>query len=161
MRIVSGLLLAAALVCPLPVLAESIAYDTASIEIAVPANWKSSRDAATVTIEAPDKAMSVVFRALPSKNQDKAIAEVEEALDKAVGKVKWNEKPAKEKWGGMEAEVWNGTAKDGKLQVEATYLESTPDQTVGIYWFDTPESEEKYKADIDFIVKGIKPLTKK
>ena len=58
-------------------------------------------------------------------------------LDQAIGKVAWGKKGVKEKVGELDAEIWNGTAKEGKLQVEAIYADVPGDKTVGIYWFDT------------------------
>lgn len=134
--------------------AEVQSFDDVGLTVDVPAGWKHSKGEGSYTVDAPE-GMSIVFVALPDKDQAKAIATIEGALDAKVGTVKWEDKPDKEPINGMQAETWEGTAKDGALQVEAIYLE-VGDKTVGIYWFDTKETEAKYKAQIDQIMKGLK-----
>lgn len=137
--------------------AEAISFDAAGLEVMVPAGWNMAKDGATMSITAPDKEMAIVFLVLPQAAADKAIEAIEKELDKAVGKIKWDKTATKDKIGGMEAEVWEGTAQDGKLQVEAIYVDLPGDKnTLGIFWFDTPESEKKYAKEIEVIVKGIK-----
>jgi hypothetical protein len=101
--------------------------------------------------------MAIVFLVLPQADAEKTIATIEGELDKAVGKIKWGKKGVKDKVGGMDAEIWNGTAQDEKLQVEAIYCDLPGDKdSLAIFWFDTPESEKKFEKEIDLIVKGIK-----
>lgn len=144
-----------ALLAAAPVRAEVVAYDEGGLNVDVPAGWKHEKKDGALSIEPAAGGMAVVFLALPEKDQAKAVEAVEKALDAKVGKIDWEDKPEKEKINDMDAEIWEGTGKDGKLQVEATYLEAG-DKTVAIYWFDTKESEKKYEKDIDAIVKGLK-----
>ena len=151
----------AAALLAVPAFADTITYDAAGVQIDAPAGWTVTKSADGISLDAPGKDVSIVFMHIPGKTPEKAIAAVEAELDKAVGKVAWGEKPTKEKLNGMDAEIWAGTAKDGKLQVEAAYLDTPNDQVLGVYWFDTPESETKYKKDTDQIIQGIKPIEKK
>lgn len=134
--------------------AEVASLDDVGLSVDVPAGWKLGKSGAATSIDAPE-GMSIVFVGLPDKDQAKAVATIEKALDEKVGKVAWEDKPDKEPINGMTAETWEGTAKDGALQIEAIYLE-VGDKTVGIYWFDTKETEAKYKAQIDQIMKSLK-----
>ena len=162
MKITSLLALTAALAFAAPTIAETVTVESAGIQFDSPKDWKVKKEGESVTVDSADGGVSIVFQILPGKAQDAAVKAIEDSLDKAIGKVKWGEKAtSKEKVNGMDAEIWNGTAKEGKLQVEAIYLESPADKTVGIYWFDTPESEAKNKADADSLWKSIKPLEKK
>ena len=146
--------LALALAFAAPVIADVVPFDEGGLNIEVPTGWKSSKSGGAFVIDAPAD-MSIVFLPLPDKDQAKAVAAVEKALDDKVGKVTWEDKPEKEKINDMDAEIWEGTAKEGKRQIEATYLE-VGDKTVAVYWFDTKETEEKYKKEIEQIVKGTK-----
>lgn len=137
-----------------PAFAETATYEAGGITMDVPAGWKV-KTGNTLTLDSADGGVSVVFMALPEKGADKAAAAVEKALEGAVGKIAWEDEPEKEKVNGIDAEVWEGTGKEGKLQVEAIYMD-TGDKEVAVYWFDTKESDAKYKADTDVIWKSIK-----
>ncbi len=134
--------------------AATVMLEDAKLEIPVPEGWTSEKEAAVAVLTAPDKAMAIVLVSLPAEKADKAFEALEDKLDKAVGKVKWDKKGTKDKLAGVDVEIWNGTAKDGSLQVEAIYMD-IGEKTVGIYWFDSPESEKKYAKDIDTICKGM------
>jgi len=162
MKLTSLVALTMALAIVAPVRAETITLDAAGIQADAPKDWKTKKDADSMTFDAPDGSVSAVFQLLPAKSEEEAIKAVEDSLDKALGKVKWGDKAtSKEKINGLDAEIWNGTAKDGALQVEAIYLTTADGKQVGLYWFDTPESEKKFKADEDTIWKSIKPIEKK
>lgn len=133
-------------------------FTAAKIEISSPDGWKSNVDGDTTTYTAPDGLLSVVFTLLPKGAEDKAAEIIEKELDKSIGKVAWKDKPTKEKLNELDWETWEGTAKDGKMVVEANYVTGSTDRTVAIYWFSTPEADKKYEKEIDTIVKGIKPI---
>ena len=143
-----------------PTIAASFTHTEAGVEIAVPDGWKSESKDGALTLSAADGTMAVVFVVYPGDFTDKMIAEVEKRMEAGTGKITWEDKPDKEEVNGLEAEFWEGTAKDGKLQVEAGYIDTPKDNTLAYYWFDTEESETKHRKDIDTIMKGIKPLTK-
>ena len=155
LRNTMALLLVVALAAP--ALAAVIPYAPAGVEIAVPDKWKSETKGEVVSVTAPDGEMAIVFYVLPAGTPDKVFEDLDKKIEAGTGKIKWEDKPTKDKINGMETEIWNGTAKDGKMQVEALYLESPNGKNLGIYWFDTPESEKKYAKEIDQIVKGLKP----
>jgi hypothetical protein len=139
-----------------PVAAEIVTYEKAGISVDVPAGWKA-KNGDTLTVTSADDQVSAVFVALPEKGADKATAMVEKALEGAVGKIAWEDKPDKEDVNGIGVEVWDGTAKEGKLQIEAIYGD-TGDKEFAVYWFDTKESEAKYKKDTDTLYKSIKKV---
>lgn len=151
--------MAVALALTVPVHAETVTFDAGGITVDVPAGWKAKNDKA-LTVESPDGNVTVGFIALPEKGADKASAAVEKVLEQYTGKVTWEDKPEKEKVNDIDAEVWDGTAKEGKLQVEAIYLD-TGDKEVAVYWYDTKESEAKYKKETDALYKSIKKVAKK
>lgn len=165
MKKMFGLLLAVALACFIPGIgaAEVLTHEGAQIEITVPDNWKQTPEENVLKIMSPDGEMGVTFMVLAQSEADKAFAEVDAALEKALGDIKWENdgKSKPEEINGMKGEIWEGTAKEGKLQVECISLDTPSDKNLGIYWFDTPESEKKYEKDIDIIVNGLKPITKK
>lgn len=154
-----------ALCCLVPsqLAATTLTHAGAQVEITVPDTWKSNQDGDVITITAPDDAMSLVFMILNPKEADKALEEVDNELEKTIGTIKWdnegNSKP--EEINGMKGEFWGGTAKEGKFQVECYSLDTPSGKKLGVYWFDTPESEKKYEKDIETIVKGLKPMAKK
>jgi hypothetical protein len=151
---------AAVLACTLtlPALAANFQFSAAKVEITSPEGWKSSQEGDVVTIGAPDDSISVVFMVLPEGLEDKAIEEIEKNLEKAIGKVAWKEKPTHEEVNGMPSEIWEGTAKEGKMVVEAMYTNTPADKSLGVYWFSTPEADKKYEKEIETIVKGLKPM---
>ncbi|MBF0409620.1 MAG: hypothetical protein HQM10_19930 [Candidatus Riflebacteria bacterium] len=134
----------------------------ANVEITVPDGWSQESKEAAVVIASPDKTMSVVFLAIPGDSDGKTFDAVDKAVEKELGTVKWEKdgEGVPEEINGMKGEIYNGTAKEGKIQVECIWLESAPGKNLYIYWFDTADSEKKYQKDIDVIVKGLKPMAK-
>ena len=157
-----GLFLAIALACFAPgiCLAEVLTHEGAKIEINLPDKWTQAPDGNMMVVTAPDGDMSIMFMVLEQSEKDKVLEAIDKALEAKVGEIKWendgNSKP--EEINGMKGEIWNGTAKEGKFQVECISLDTPSDKNLGIYWFDTPESEKKYQKEIDLIVKGLKPM---
>lgn len=139
---------------------EVLTHPEAQVEITVPDSWKQAPEGNVLKITAPDESMAVVFMVLSPSETDKALAEVDAELEKAIGEITWeNEGNATDtEVNGMQGDLWNGTAKEGKFQVECIALNTPSGKTLGIYWFDTPESEVKYEKDIDTIVNGLKPV---
>ena len=160
-----ALTLAFTLSALLPVFAAPtvVPFPDAQVEITVPENWTQEAKDGKLTISAPDKTMSVVFFAVTGSSDSADFDKIDESIEKDIGKVAWLRDSKGEPWenNGMKGEVYNGTAKDGTLQVECIWLVSAPEKHVYIYWFDNPASEKKYTAEIDTIVKGLKPLAKK
>ena len=138
--------------------ATTITHKEAQVEIAVPDGWKSAQEDDMMSLTAPDDSIVVVFLVMPGETSDKTLEGIEKHLEKSTGKIAWDEKPKEDKVNGMDAEIWGGTAKDGKVQVEAVYVDTPSGKNLAIYWVSTPESEAKYTKDIDLIVKGLKPL---
>jgi hypothetical protein len=138
--------------------AASFKFETAKVEITSPEGWNSSQEGDVVKIATPDNSMAVVFMILPEGLEDKAIEEIEKSLAKEIGDVAWKEKPQHEEINGMAAEIWEGSAKEGKLGVDAVYINTPADKSLGIYWFSAPEAAQKYDKDIETIIKGLKPL---
>lgn len=157
-----GLFLAVVLACCVPgvSLAEVLTHPEAKIEITVPDTWKQSQDGNMLKVETADGEMAILFMVLEQAEKDKVLEAIDKSLEAKLGEIKWendgNSKP--EEINGMKGEIWNGTAKEGKFQVECISLDTPSDKNLGIYWFDTPESEKKYAKDIETIVKGLKPL---
>lgn len=141
--------------------AATFPYTEAKVEITSPEKWKSAQDDDSVTFTAPDAEMSVIFSLLPAGAEAKAAEIIGKELDKAVGKITWEDKPEKEIINGMASEVWEGKAQGGKVNVTALYVDTPADRTLAIYWFSTDESEKNYEKEIEAIVKGIKPLAGK
>ena len=138
--------------------AASFPFTAANVEATAPDGWKSGQDGDTVTFTAPDGLMSVVLTLLPKGAEDKAAEVIEKELDKSIGKVAWKEKPTKEKINDLDFEIWEGTAKEGKMVVEANYITGASDRELAVFWFSTPEADKKYEKEIDGIVKSIKKI---
>ncbi|MBF0499323.1 MAG: hypothetical protein HQM09_04285 [Candidatus Riflebacteria bacterium] len=159
------LFLAMAIVSFLPslVAAAVVPLADAQVEITIPDGWTQDTKDNVVSIAAPDKTMSVAFFSISGDSDSKAFDVVDKAVEKTVGAVKWEKdgKGVPEEINGMKGETYEGTAKDGKLQVECIWLATAPGKNLYIYWFDTVDSEKKYQKEIDVIVKGLKPLAAK
>lgn len=138
--------------------AASFPFTAANIEATAPDGWKTSSEGDTATFTAPDGTLSVVFTLLPKGAEDKAAEIIEKELDKSIGKVAWAEKPTKEKINDLDWETWEGTAKEGKMVVEANYITGASDRELALFWFSTPEADKKYKAEIDSITKSVKKI---
>ena len=162
MKKILGLVLAITLACFVPgvSLAEVLTHPGAQIEITVPDKWTQTQEGEMLTVTAPDGEMAIMFMVLEQAEKDKVLEAIDKSLEAKLGEIKWenegNSKP--EEINGMKGDIWNGTAKEGKFQVECISLDTPSDKNLGIYWFDTPESEKKYEKEIDLIVKGLKPI---
>ncbi len=154
------LFLVLATFAPALMAADVLVHPEAQIEITVPDKWTKDAEGDVLKIKAPDGEMGVAFTVLAAEQADKALETIDAELEKALGAIKWeNEgKATAEKINEMPCEIWNGTAQEGKLQIECIVVDCPSGKNLAIYWFDTPESEKKYEADIDVIVKGLKPV---
>lgn len=139
--------------------AEVLTHSGAKVQINVPKGWTQSQDGDVLTINSPDKAVSVVFIVLEQKETEKAFAIMDKAVEKAVGEVEWEHdgKAVDEEINGMPTFEWNGSAKNGKLYVDVLSIDTPADKNLGVYWFTAAAAEKKNQADIDTIVKGLKP----
>jgi predicted Zn-dependent protease len=160
MKKVLFFVVAMALLVPGMVWAEVLTHAGAQVEITVPDKWKQASDEDSLTITSPDDAMAVVFTVLDSNEADKAFDAIDKELEKALGEIKWQNdgKPSEEKINGMTAWEWNGSAKEGKMFVDCLSIDTPADKTLGVYWFTAAEFEKKYEADVETIVKGLKPV---
>ena len=137
--------------------AATFPFAAAQVEIASPDGWNTSQEGDAVTFTSPDKEMTVVFQLLPAGVETKTIEAIDKELDKAIGDVAWSDKPTEEKINGMDVEIHTGTAKEGKIVVEANYIDTPAERMLAAYWFSTPEADKKYEKEIETIVKGLKP----
>jgi predicted Zn-dependent protease len=139
---------------------EVLTHPEAQVQITVPDQWKQVQKEDVLEIYSPGDEMAVVFMILAPKEAEKALDQVDKELEKKLGEIKWenNGDSKPEEINGMKGEIWNGTAKEGKFQVECITLDTPSGKILGIYWFDTPESEVKFQKDIVTIVKGLKPV---
>lgn len=150
--------LAVALTLAANLSAATFQFKDAKVEISSPDTWKSAQEGDEVTFTSPDGEMAVVFLLLPAGIEGKAAEYLDKELDKAIGKVQWGEKPQNETINDMKFEIWEGSAKDGAMSVDAVYIDTPADRTLAGFWFSTKEAEKKFEADVLTIVKGIKPL---
>ncbi|MBF0547762.1 MAG: hypothetical protein HQM08_25215 [Candidatus Riflebacteria bacterium] len=162
MKSLVSILMVFIIACAVPSLvsAEVITHQEGQIQITVPDTWKKTEEANYIKIEAPDKEMTVCFIILSPEQADKILDTVDNKLEEFLGGIKWENdgKPKADEINGMKGEIWNGTAKEGKFQVECIVLNTPSNKKLCYYWFDTPESEKKYEKDIETIVKGLKPI---
>lgn len=164
MKVVFKIILVCALVIFSPAVFAEFAsnvltHEDAQIQITVPTSWTQEPEGDVMTITSPDKEMAVVFMILHPKDKDKVLEEMDASLEKSVGEITWeNDGNAKaEEINGMKCDEWIGVAKSG-VQVDCIALDTPSGKVLGIYWLDTPESEKKFAAEIETIVRGLKPI---
>ncbi|MFZ5949865.1 MAG: hypothetical protein ACOYXC_04130 [Candidatus Rifleibacteriota bacterium] len=143
--------------------ADVLVHEGAQVEITIPENWARNVEGDGMTVVAPNEEMSIAFMILDADKADKVLEQIDASVDKEIGKVAWenNGESKPENINGMEGENWYGTAQGGKIQVECIVLDAPTGKKLVLYWFDTPESEKKYEAEIGMIVRGLKPVAKK
>lgn len=146
-----------------PVWATTLTHSPAQVEITVPDTWKSSQDGDTMTLTSPDEEMAVVFNVLEADQADKALETMDKELEKAIGEITWENdgKFSEESINGMTTYMWNGKAKGGAMSVDCLQIDTPSEKSLVVYWFGTADAEKKFDADIQTIVKGLKPLAKK
>jgi predicted Zn-dependent protease len=146
------------LASPTAALAETVVHQGAKVEISLPDGWKSQQDGDAMNVASPDGELMIVFVVLDSADAEKGFELIDKKLEESTGAIEWEEKPSNDKINGMDCEIWNGTAKDGTLHIEAVYIDTPADKSLGVYWFSTTESEAKFQKEIDLVVKGLKPV---
>src|SRR6266545_5762781 len=154
-----GIALSAGLLFADAASAEVLTHKGAKVQINVPKGWSQKQDGDVLVINAPNKGMSVVFVVLDQRNAEKAFAEMDRAVEKAVGEVEWEHdgNAVDEEINGMPTSEWNGSAKDGSVLVDVLSIDTPADKNLGVYWFTSAAEEKKYQADLETIVKGLKP----
>jgi predicted Zn-dependent protease len=155
-----GLVLAATLLSSDLVQAEVLTHPGAKVQINVPAKWTQKQDGDSLLITSPDGGVAIVFVVIASKDVDAAFAAMDKELEKSTGGVEWaNDGEATEETiNGMPAAEWNGTAQDGEVYVDVLAIDTPAEKDLGIYWFTAAAAEKKNQADINTIVKGLKPI---
>jgi hypothetical protein len=139
--------------------AEVLVHAGAKVQINVPKGWNQKQDGDVLAINSPDKAVSVVFVVLEQKDAEKAFALMDKSVENAVGEVEWEHdgKAVDEDINGMPTSEWNGSAKHGSVYVDVLSIDTPADKNLGVYWFTAAAAEKKYQAEINTIVKGLKP----
>jgi hypothetical protein len=158
MRMLMTAAMIAALIAA-PLTAGTFQFKKAQVEITSPEGWKSAESEGSVTFTAPDDSIACVFLAVPAKNFEEAAKLLDKEAEKGVGEIDWEEKPENIEINGMATELWDGTAKEGKMVVEAAYMDTpSGEQILCLYWFSAKDAATKHEKAIDEMVKGIKPM---
>ena len=158
--IARGLALAALLFSADLVQAEVLTHTGAKVQITVPDKWTQKKDGDVLVVNSPDGGVGIVFVAVDSENMDAVFDELDKKLEQDTGAIEWENdgEASEEDINGMPAAEWNGSAKDGALYVDVLVIDTPADKDLGIYWFTAADAEKKNQADINTIVKGLKPL---
>jgi hypothetical protein len=154
-----GLTLAAVLLTSGLAQADVVTHAGAKVQIDIPSGWKQEQKANSMVITAPDGNMSVVFVVLEGDEVDAAFEAMDKQVEKEFGPVTWAKdgEAVHEDINGMETDEWNGTAKDGALQVDVLAINTPADKALAVYWFTDTASAKKYEPALKQIVRGLKP----
>lgn len=158
MRLFAPLALTLALVAP--AFAGTFKFDKAQVELTSPEGWKSGEENGVVSMNSPDDSIEVIFLVLPGENREAASEALDAEIEKVVGEVTWPESGKEGEINGMSVEHWEGSAKEGALEVTATYIDTPAEETLVVYYAASPEAGEKFAKDLEALVNAIKPITK-
>jgi hypothetical protein len=139
--------------------AEVLTHNGAKVQITVPKGWHQKQDGDVLLISSPSDEMNVVFVVLEQNDVDKALAQMDRTVEKAVGEVTWDHdgNAVVEEINGMPTYEWNGSAKKGSIYVDVLSIDTPSDKNLGVYWFTAAAAAKRYEADLKTIVKGLKP----
>jgi hypothetical protein len=160
MKSLIGITLASLLLVADVASAEVLTHAGAKVQINVPKGWHQKQDGDVLHISAPSNELQIVFIVLSQSEAKQAFKEMDKAVEDAVGEVEWERdgKAAEEEINGMPAWEWNGSAKNETIYVDVLSIDTPSNKNLGVYYFSSGDAEKKYKADIEAIVKGLKPM---
>lgn len=151
------------LVAALPALAETRVHEGAQVEVWIPEGWDAEFEGDTMTIsdDAEDTSIAVVFTILKCSELGEALELLEKEVEENVSKLKVDEEPEEMNINGMDA-----LSVDAKGEIEGEAVElgfvilNTPnDKILMIVGIGTAESIEANQEKLEKILTSIAPHT--